>query len=135
MGSPPPTRGLLPKNNVRVLLFRITPAHAGTTLHQAPTKASTWDHPRPRGDYFYNPNRTLGTRRITPAHAGTTQESYLHAGREEDHPRPRGDYLDDIFIFWYSWGSPPPTRGLHFYIWYFKMLAVDHPRPRGDYNV
>ena len=111
----------------------ITPAHAGTTYNFNIYLFAALDHPRPRGDYFSNiltnrrssgsppPTRGLqeNIRRdaaqagITPAHAGTTHGSYISLNWFADHPRPRGDYCFIASNFSATWGSPPPTRGLH----------------------
>ena len=93
------SRGLLDRLKVVFNFARITPALAGTTNKIISNLLLFKDHPRPRGDYFYNhglllwckgsppPSRGLPLyhitnpifRRITPALAGTTLETF---GRE-----------------------------------------------------
>ena len=92
LGSPPLTRGQLRYDDVILLEYRITPAHAGTTQKRHNFDAALQDHPRSRGDNFHyvqipckgigSPPLTRGQRAqdkrvkaglgITPAHAGTT---------------------------------------------------------------
>ncbi len=91
-GPPPHARGPLQRRSRRLGLPGTTPARAGTTGMQIPSRSSGWDHPRTRGDHFSSsaasrafsgppPHargpllqlgrqpRVLGT---TPARAGTT---------------------------------------------------------------
>ena len=90
---------------------------------------------------------------ITPAHAGTTIDNKNNQSREEDHPRTRGDYLYSFIKTPSFLGSPPHTRGLHFFCvslvypvgitpahagttileLFHLQLNWDHPRTRGDY--
>ena len=49
-GSPPLTRGQLQCFILLVQIFRITPAHAGTTEENHIKDAMKEDHPRSRGD-------------------------------------------------------------------------------------
>ena len=91
-GSPPLTRGQLQCFILLVQIFRITPAHAGTTLCLNRAVREKQDHPRSRGDNTPKPykgrnergsppltrgqlrpdKRPLTRSGITPAHAGTT---------------------------------------------------------------
>ena len=91
-GSPPHTRGILPIVMCGLLIYGITPAHAGNTLWRSAPYRRKWDHPRTRGEYLMSwmpilrrlgsPPHTRGIpagvkptkfkQRITPAHAGNT---------------------------------------------------------------
>ena len=132
LGSPPLTRGLPVRQICKYLIGRITPAHAGTTLPDAPSLSGLEDHPRSRGDYlcpkFFrsvisgSPPLTRGllvsensfslSFRITPAHAGTTKIVVKKCRNVKDHPRSRGDYTNEVNCTTYPEGSPPLTRGL-----------------------
>ena len=112
-GSPPLTRGPLPKSLGCSTSARITPAHAGTTGTDTLDSPRKRDHPRSRGDHYIyllecrriqgsppltrGPHRSrsgaLGSGRITPAHAGTTPHSWPSFSPSPDHPRSRGDHL------------------------------------------
>ena len=91
-GSPPHTRGILGLLTDRLIVFGITPAHAGNTCQYQTLQHLLRDHPRTRGEYQIR-NRTKadlmgspphtrgilhwihlshGPRGITPAHAGNT---------------------------------------------------------------
>ena len=130
-GSPPHTWG---KDHVICLFYRpdrITPAHAGKSLHSVNGITLVRDHPRTRGEKAAiavamstqggSPPHTRGKGnlalksllyiRITPAHAGKSFFPDVWTFFSEDHPRTRGEKP-----FWYSGdsnrlGSPPHTRG------------------------
>ena len=130
-GSPPLTRGP-PNGFVMVLMaLRITPAHAGTTPVLLVPALHCRDHPRSRGDHFFeyvagflfsgSPPLTRGppeifgfhgdVHGITPAHAGTTQCGIPDQLRRRDHPRSRGDHRYYRLLAHLRRGSPPLTRG------------------------
>ena len=90
-----------------------------------------WDHPRTRGEKFYQLARTYGRegspphtrgkvyfynsefccRGITPAHAGKSI-LILHSGSKlKDHPRTRGEKASEKRVESLCRGSPPHTRG------------------------
>ena len=132
-GSPPHTRGIQDKSQIKLITLRITPAYAGNTSLILPNKSGFEDHPRIRGEYAFTVFSTLNflgspphTRgilfaiwhcfsffRITPAYAGNTLR-YRYATREiRDHPRIRGEYVTDAIKDVKNPGSPPHTRGIH----------------------
>ena len=130
-GSPPLTRGQRPWDYLPLTVFRITPAHAGTTPSSSCQTSSGRDHPRSRGDNWQrmhfgmeqlgSPPLTRGQLRyddvilleyrITPAHAGTTQKRHNFDAALQDHPRSRGDNFHYVQIPCKGIGSPPLTRG------------------------
>ena len=131
VGSPPPTRGTLPKLLTLYAMRGITPAYAGNTNIRNFINSYHRDHPRLRGEHHCSlsiapsaggsPPPTRGTpilgpsvtpsRGITPAYAGNTYEGKIADMQFEDHPRLRGEhYLRRGDILLYE-GSPPPTRG------------------------
>ena len=91
--------------------------------------------------------------RITPAHAGNTCKLHGQLPQIQDHPRPRGEHFFFNFVFSFSTGSPPPTRGTQCTSAYTpkqhritpahagntclkhydRMGFKDHPRPRGEH--
>ena len=93
MGSPPPTRGLLPYGRSDIISERITPAYAGTTVAIKAPPFTVTDHPRLRGDYDTLQLQGAASIRITPAYAGTTGRSDGSHALPPDHPRLRGDYI------------------------------------------
>ena len=115
-GSPPLTRGQPDATIASLMVQRITPAHAGTTMPSALRQSCRWDHPRSRGDNVVrisvpascegSPPLTRGqlfvalttqtNQRITPAHAGTTFPLGIQSPCVQDHPRSRGDNVKSI---------------------------------------
>ena len=130
--SPPRLRGLLTSLTIPIIAVRITPALAGTTLHQTTLAAYFQDHPRACGDYLGkvgqvlrflgSPPRLRGLLtsltipiiavRITPALAGTTLQRQNFCLHSRDHPRACGDYLAKTYQNLNHSGSPPRLRGL-----------------------
>ena len=130
-GSPPPTRGKLLRVPLPVWARRLTPAHAGKTVHLTTGTMPSAAHPRPRGENVIlqiNPSfasgsppptrgklfRGFGDGRVvglTPAHAGKTHQPAPSAIGTPAHPRPRGEntLLGEFPAV--RPGSPPPTRG------------------------
>ena len=49
-GSPPPTRGKVSLQSLKIALPRITPAYAGKSAARAAFRAFLQDHPRLRGE-------------------------------------------------------------------------------------
>ena len=112
-GSPPPTRGTLPKRLSRLVRCGITPAYAGNTQYSPLSSQTLEDHPRLRGEHAEkeireqrgqgSPPPTRGTRlvqvsekggeRITPAYAGNTSISSMLLNLLGDHPRLRGEHV------------------------------------------
>ena len=110
---------------------RITPAHAGKTLHRVHADRHEPDHPRACGENQISktfqfmvdgsPPRMRGKhslkfwkqydKRITPAHAGKTAASPCARFPCADHPRACGENSCLIRIHLSSPGSPPRMRG------------------------
>ena len=110
-GSPPHTRGKDLLKEVKTIMSRITPAHAGKSTRLLKGLQPKWDHPRTRGEKFVirsisripkgSPPHTRGkadqdcTDRhfagITPAHAGKSFWQYARRAGKKDHPRTRGE--------------------------------------------
>ena len=94
------------------------------------------DHPRLRGEHIKrgtkldcmegSPPPTRGTRkqrfnnirtvRITPAYAGNTKCTMLKGQKSRDHPRLRGEHYLRYRPIRVKAGSPPPTRGTHYFL-------------------
>ena len=90
---------------------RITPAHAGKSVNVLPQNHVVEDHPRTRGEKFYDelkdaiiegsPPHTRGKAvaclsffgfgGITPAHAGKSKPMRTSQIIRRDHPRTRGE--------------------------------------------
>ena len=97
LGSPPLTRELQDIVESFIIIFRITPAYAGTTPKPAHEQSLFWDHPRLRGNYYVTAKDiefevglppltrelpmlldvSLCRFGITPAYAGTTLKAPL----------------------------------------------------------
>ena len=152
---------------------RITPAYAGNTDMPSSGYDKAEDHPRLRGEHMEvlypirhilgSPPPTRGTLlppisfnqfiRITPAYAGNTTYTFNFLLLLKDHPRLRGEHLRPSVLCPNSPGSPPPTRGTHSRMEFFRFSggitpayagnticssAVagsvwDHPRLRGEH--
>ena len=113
---------------------RITPAHAGKTLHSLDTQTQPKDHPRACGENNAvspnplknsgspprmrgKPRSIFGNRhadRITPAHAGKTFTQSCALFRAADHPRACGENTEIALILPFTIGSPPRMRGKQF---------------------
>ena len=50
LGSPPHMRGKDVKEAIKIMMKRITPAHAGKSYESVPTLSQEWDHPRTCGE-------------------------------------------------------------------------------------
>ena len=130
-GSPPRMRGKHPHPFPRRCTARITPAHAGKTLCEAPPAGAVPDHPRACGENRFlvqNTNSTCGSPprmrgklnertnhllhlRITPAHAGKTKCRLQSQGAAADHPRACGENMQGANAETNASGSPPRMRG------------------------
>ena len=131
LGSSPLTRGKRQKWSVVRIARRLIPAHAGKTRRDAGLAASSWAHPRSRGE---NPpavawkvwlggssplTRGKLTRaapdvmisRLIPAHAGKTRQRPHHCHPWSAHPRSRGENGQLIQGLFRAEGSSPLTRG------------------------
>ena len=131
VGSPPPMRGTAAGHAVRLLIRRITPAHAGKRSTCFTPPCTAWDHPRPCGEKGFErisdeelPGSPPPMRgkvvtpflprlyvRITPAHAGKRQGRTNNDRNGGDHPRPCGEKQAVNMFFAFLRGSPPPMRG------------------------
>ena len=130
-GSPPHARGRPHSGQVLSSQRGITPACAGKTRRESPTRKQPPDHPRMRGE-DRRANRVLGAEAgspphargrhraglrllnaagITPACAGKTRTRSSGRGREADHPRMRGEDVGEVRYAAGHLGSPPHARG------------------------
>ena len=151
-GSPPHTRGQERSASYQIIVWRITPAHAGTSFAASPSFERKRDHPpHTRGQAWTAVSTTPATG-ITPAHAGTRASSALCSFVAWDHPRTRGDKQFPVILHSFAKGSPPHTRGqgknfivikqhcritpAHAGTSFPKCRTLhrkrDHPRTRGD---
>ena len=131
-GSSPLARGL-PASDLRLRKsLRIIPARAGFTILLPPRLPALMDHPRSRGVYARERNRTApapgssplarGLRRgrlpghyrpgIIPARAGFTHVAGVEGVGLGDHPRSRGVYVVALAALLIASGSSPLARGL-----------------------
>ena len=136
-------RGKLYLNLIRSIWRRITPAHAGKTVHWSARFWQDSDHPRACGENLWgsgcrsgrcgSPPRMRGKHflplclnlpnRITPAHAGKTKIKNIYCISCTDHPRACGEnFWRGVGVFFWS-GSPPRMRG--------KRHGLRPSRPRG----
>ena len=130
IGSLPLARERLTFISLSFILFRITPARAGTTTISLYHVPYSQDHPRSRGN---DPlTRTITTSplgspplarerrvllialpmtfRITPARAGTTFKFLFTKSTYQDHPRSRGNDINEPISLCHAPGSPPLAR-------------------------
>ena len=125
-------RGIPRQGRSKVIVTRITPAHAGNTTCLPSPQSSLQDHPRACGEYVPSilvvlplggsPPRMRGIPkfpedyelyfRITPAHAGNTPEDFVLVEICEDHPRACGEYTARQRAEADQIGSPPRMRGI-----------------------
>ena len=133
VGSSPLSRGIHPGGSGRVALPGIIPALAGNTGCPGTASATTWDHPRSRGEYrtrvavslircgssplsrgILQQAAILGLDlRIIPALAGNTLKNPGTTVATRDHPRSRGEYLFSGAMGVGNAGSSPLSRGIH----------------------
>ena len=136
MGSPPRMRGKRDSVSAVNSVTRITPAHAGKTLHCFDALSCLKDHPRACGEnavtdkskVFHkgSPPRMRGKLwkimydinkvGITPAHAGKTWISNVGGGYPRDHPRACGENFKRRIPDIRAAGSPPRMRGKPFVV-------------------
>ena len=132
LGSSPLSRGIHSVSSGLLPVLGIIPALAGNTLTRAFSSASSRDHPRSRGEYFWaarpvyasrgsSPlSRGIQGRRvcrapspgIIPALAGNTRTSNTLPPAHRDHPRSRGEYFSSSCTVWCTNGSSPLSRGI-----------------------
>ena len=131
LGSPPLARGTDAKTRLRTVDIRITPACAGNSLVVWSFSASSWDHPRLRGEQL-NPawvewlmggspplargtaivaDTSLSHSGITPACAGNSALDGILCAFDWDHPRLRGEQFVLMLHYRPGSGSPPLARG------------------------
>ena len=130
-GSSPHARGTLSRTSPYSFPVRIIPACAGNTYPAASNAASTWDHPRMRGEHIdsdlfteimkgSSPHArgTLwqgwlagGQYGIIPACAGNTQRDQRQDRPKRDHPRMRGEHEVQSCPPISPLGSSPHARG------------------------
>ncbi|MCU1613177.1 MAG: hypothetical protein JWO98_717 [Frankiales bacterium] len=130
-GSPPRARGAQVPFGRLDVLPGLTPAGAGSTLHNFKPDRSNRAHPRGRGEHNLHrpgvdghagsPPRARGAlpapaprvrpRGLTPAGAGSTSRPSSPTASTRAHPRGRGEHRR----WWPLWpprpGSPPRARG------------------------
>ena len=131
--------------------WRITPAHAGKTLHKFESADLYKDHPRACGENPYphspymrrrgSPPRMRGkpvyqnletrNKRITPAHAGKTLASHNELYNNADHPRACGENGLKRSTAWSESGSPPRMRGKHMDSFYNPEMTRITPAHAG----
>ena len=75
-GSPPHGRGILCSSNSRNSDIGITPACAGNTIRPKTLQFDSWDHPRMRGEYEYDPQDSMRSAGSPPHARGIL---YLHS--------------------------------------------------------
>ena len=113
------------------IIWRITPADAGTSWVLPFTRQPSQDHPRGCGDKSVKPNisaypqgspprmrgqelfvsELINRRGITPADAGTSCNSRPSKRSGKDHPRGCGDKLPETIGDAIATRSPPRMRG------------------------
>ena len=130
-GSSPLTRGK-PRGHRRPEADEgLIPAHAGKTRRCPARPASTWAHPRSRGENHCSgsgEDHVAGSSPLTrgkrdlrriereaigliPAHAGKTSRSSPSSQASRAHPRSRGENIKSAVGSVIDWGSSPLTRG------------------------
>ena len=130
-GSPPRMRGQGDYDSHLYIIWRITPADAGTSWVLPFTRQPSQDHPRGCGDKSVKPNisaypqgspprmrgqelfvsELINRRGITPADAGTSCNSRPSKRSGKDHPRGCGDKVTVPSRVARPVGSPPRMRG------------------------
>ena len=130
-GSPPLARGIPPLFLRMSSTLGITPACAGNTVWFLVYPLWFRDHPRLRGEYYYESH--YGTRDegspplargillmaavnncspgITPACAGNTCAYRIFGQNQQDHPRLRGEYSVPILMSIMFLGITPACAG------------------------
>ena len=113
LGSSPHTRGARRGLGAQPSITGIIPAYAGSTIRGMEFAENSRDHPRIRGEHFFNKGtflfdkgsspHTRGAlaefgqvecrRGIIPAYAGSTVLGFRRIDSRRDHPRIRGEHL------------------------------------------
>ena len=135
MGSSPLTRGKPPGMPPLLVRHRLIPAHAGKTRRDAGRVASSWAHPRSRGENKRSDHWDPGTNGsspltrgkphrfdtsdivvgLIPAHAGKTSPILTALLSRRAHPRSRGENPRSHIEQSGTVGSSPLTRGKRIY--------------------
>ena len=92
LGSSPHTRGAHGFGTALKQSVGIIPAYAGSTSRRSTRSASTWDHPRIRGEHGVDILGRRVAKGIIPAYAGSTRSHDAFHILEADHPRIRGEH-------------------------------------------
>ena len=131
IGSPPPMRGKVLRENGSVYEIRITPAYAGKRVRVPHTHILYRDHPRLCGEKFhnaYNSPLRLGSPppmrgkaahytggsiecRITPAYAGKSKQAFFDLLNVGDHPRLCGEKFASVASARAGTGITPAYAG------------------------
>ena len=114
-GSSPHTRGAR-RRHLRYIPLRYgsSPHTRGAPARSLRRTASTWDHPRIRGEHRHREPGSDDVPGIIPAYAGSTVWLMARAALRE--------------------GSSPHTRGAHHHDVVPDGVVVDHPRIRGEHR-
>ena len=75
-GSPPPMRGKVIHSQLRVIVFRITPAYAGKSFRSSTADISRQDHPRLCGEKFFSNGITASVPGSPPPMRGKVRGSF-----------------------------------------------------------
>ena len=130
-GSSPLARGTLSRPAPKPIHSGLIPARAGNTAWLPTQTASTWAHPRSRGEHIGDVDNAgthlgssplaRGTQHLAfvafhwsgliPARAGNTCWLIVHRRKPRAHPRSRGEHGDLITDRWTLQGSSPLARG------------------------
>ena len=111
LGSPPRMRGEGGFGGDGAWWIRITPAHAGRSVHVTLRGVHSKDHPRACGEKKQRHGCDLYCLGITPAHAGRSQSFTMIQVDRKDHPRACGEKACAMLQTGLSRGSPPRMRG------------------------
>ncbi len=77
IGSPPPMRGKVVHSQLRVIVFRITPAYAGKRQRKHVRHAKPWDHPRLCGEKTVKSHRACQAVGSPPPMRGKDRQHVL----------------------------------------------------------
>ena len=113
-------------------VFRITPAHVGTTNFALIVSKLNKDHPRSCGNNLFLAYSFLPSHRITPAHVGTTYSLSICHVLHRDHPRSCGNNRHHQSKFRNRNGSPPLMWEQPATLVAGRKLGLDHPRSCGN---
>ena len=132
-GSSPRMRGALRRILIKIMLKRIIPADAGSTILCSSLVFLAADHPRGCGEHIDLKNKFLTLQgssprmrgappgdsggvqhvRIIPADAGSTQLPARRGCCRRDHPRGCGEHIYRSVRYCSHEGSSPRMRGEH----------------------